>query len=159
MVDHHATPRALPCGCARRDVHRPCRRPDASRVTGQCSVSRAPLTSCRKQCSDSRAPLSEVSWPGTDADPRVRGHARRLTFGSGRPAVTPCSVELVRTVTKRRWRVALDVAIGLFLAFTVVAGTLETRSYWELAAGLAVVLGSVATARRHPAVSLGIALA
>ncbi len=62
-------------------------------------------------------------------------------------------------MTKRRWRAALDVAVGLFLAFTVVVGTLETRSYWELAGGLAVVLGSVATARRYPAVSLGIALA
>ncbi|WP_410644138.1 sensor histidine kinase [Amycolatopsis sp. lyj-346] len=65
----------------------------------------------------------------------------------------------MRTVTKRRWQGALDVAIGLFLAFTVVVGTLESRSYWELAGGLAVVAGSVATARRYPAVSLGIALA
>ena len=53
---------------------------------------------------------------------------------------------------------ALDVLLGLFLAFTVVAGTVETRSWWELAAGLAVVAGSVATARRYPVVSLGIAL-
>ncbi|SEB32338.1 Signal transduction histidine kinase [Amycolatopsis tolypomycina] len=62
-------------------------------------------------------------------------------------------------VTKRRWRVALDVAIGVFLAFTVVVGTLESRSYWELAGGLAVVVGSVGTARRYPTVSLGVALA
>jgi signal transduction histidine kinase len=55
--------------------------------------------------------------------------------------------------------VVLDVALGLFLAFTVVAGTVETRSYWELAGGLAVVVASVATARRYPVVSLGIALA
>ncbi len=53
----------------------------------------------------------------------------------------------------------LDVAVGLFLAFTVVVGTLDTRFYWELAGGLVVVAGSVATARRYPAVSLGIALA
>jgi signal transduction histidine kinase len=55
--------------------------------------------------------------------------------------------------------VVLDVLLGLFLAFTVVAGTLDTPSYWELAGGLAVVAGSVATARRYPAVSLGLALA
>jgi signal transduction histidine kinase len=55
--------------------------------------------------------------------------------------------------------VALDVALGLFLAFVVVVGTVETRSYGELAVGLAVVAGSVVTARRYPAVSLGIALA
>ncbi|KDN23407.1 sensor histidine kinase [Amycolatopsis rifamycinica] len=65
----------------------------------------------------------------------------------------------MRTVTKRRWQGALDVAVGLFLAFVVFVGTLESRSYWELACGLAVVAGSVATARRYPAVSLGIALA
>ncbi|WP_329051551.1 histidine kinase [Amycolatopsis sp. NBC_01488] len=65
----------------------------------------------------------------------------------------------MREVTKRRWRVALDVALGLFLAFIVAAGTVETRSYWELAGGLAVVAGSVATARRYPVVSLGVALA
>ncbi|MFB9688528.1 sensor histidine kinase [Amycolatopsis plumensis] len=65
----------------------------------------------------------------------------------------------MRTVTKRRWQVALDVALGVFLAFIVVVGTLGTRSYWELAGGLAVVAGSVVTARRYPAVSLGIALA
>jgi signal transduction histidine kinase len=53
----------------------------------------------------------------------------------------------------------LDVGVGLFLAFTVVVGTLDTRSYGELAAGLAVVAGSVLTARRYPAVSLGVALA
>jgi signal transduction histidine kinase len=53
----------------------------------------------------------------------------------------------------------LDVGVGLFLAFTVVVGTLGTRSYGELAGGLAVVLGSVVTARRYPAVSLGVALA
>lgn len=62
-------------------------------------------------------------------------------------------------MTKRGWQTALDVAIGLFLAFIVVAGTLESRSYGELAGGLAVVAGSVATARRYPALSLGIALA
>ncbi|MER6794578.1 hypothetical protein [Amycolatopsis mediterranei] len=61
-------------------------------------------------------------------------------------------------MTKRRWQTALDVAVGLFLAFIVVAGTLESRSYGELAGGLVVVAGSVATARRYPAVSLGIAL-
>ncbi|WP_206791137.1 sensor histidine kinase [Amycolatopsis sp. MtRt-6] len=65
----------------------------------------------------------------------------------------------MRAVTKRRWQVVLDVAVGVFLAFTVVAGTVEARSYWELAGGLAVVAGSVATARRYPAVSLGVALA
>ncbi|MBE8520777.1 sensor histidine kinase [Amycolatopsis sp. H6(2020)] len=54
---------------------------------------------------------------------------------------------------------ALDVALGLFLAFTVVVGTLDSRSYWELAGGLLVVAGSVVTARRYPAVSLGVALA
>ncbi len=53
----------------------------------------------------------------------------------------------------------LDVVVGLFLAFTVVVGALGTRSYGELAGGLVVVAGSVATARRYPAVSLGIALA
>ncbi|MEV6447665.1 histidine kinase [Amycolatopsis sp. NPDC051716] len=65
----------------------------------------------------------------------------------------------MRAVTKRRWRAVLDVAVGLFLAFTVVVGTLDTRSCWELAGGLVVVAGSVATARRYPAVSLGVALA
>ncbi|WP_103343678.1 sensor histidine kinase [Amycolatopsis sp. CA-126428] len=65
----------------------------------------------------------------------------------------------MRAGTKRRWRAVLDVAVGLFLAFTVVVGTLDTRFYWELAGGLVVVAGSVATARRYPAVSLGIALA
>ncbi len=54
---------------------------------------------------------------------------------------------------------ALDVALGLFLAFTVVVGTLDARSYAELVGGLVVVAGSVVTARRYPAVSLGIALA
>jgi len=54
---------------------------------------------------------------------------------------------------------ALDVALGVFLAFIVVAGTLDSRSYGELAGGLAVVAGAVGTARRYPAVSLGIALA
>ncbi|MEU0796341.1 histidine kinase [Amycolatopsis sp. NPDC005961] len=62
----------------------------------------------------------------------------------------------MREVTKRRWRVVLDVLPGLFLAFTVVVGA---PSYWELAGGLVVVAGSVVTARRYPAVSLGIALA
>ncbi|MGK3205964.1 sensor histidine kinase [Amycolatopsis sp. MEPSY49] len=65
----------------------------------------------------------------------------------------------MREVTKRRWRVVLDVLLGLFLAFIVATDTVGSRSYWELAGGLAVVAGSVATARRHPAVSLGIALA
>ncbi|UOX86053.1 histidine kinase [Amycolatopsis sp. FBCC-B4732] len=65
----------------------------------------------------------------------------------------------MREVTKRRWRVVLDVGLGLFLGFVVVAGTIESRSYWELAGGLAVVAGTVATSRRHPVVSLGIALA
>ncbi|MEU5260465.1 histidine kinase [Amycolatopsis sp. NPDC021455] len=65
----------------------------------------------------------------------------------------------MREVTKRRWRVVLDVALGLFLAFVVAAGTLETRFYGELVVGLVVVAGAVATARRYPAVSLGIALA
>ncbi|MDS0139119.1 MULTISPECIES: histidine kinase [unclassified Amycolatopsis] len=65
----------------------------------------------------------------------------------------------MRTVTKRRWQVALDVALGLFLAFTVVVGTLDARSYAELVGGLLVVAGSVVTARRYPALSLGIALA
>ncbi|MEV7099275.1 histidine kinase [Amycolatopsis sp. NPDC051045] len=65
----------------------------------------------------------------------------------------------MREVTKRRWRWVLDVGVGLFLAFTVVVGTLESRSYGELAGGLAVVAGSVATARRYPALSLGVALA
>ncbi|GAB3156040.1 histidine kinase [Amycolatopsis stemonae] len=65
----------------------------------------------------------------------------------------------MREVTKRRWRVALDVLLGLFLAFIVATDTVGTRSWWELAGGLAVVAGSVATARRYPVVSLGIALA
>lgn len=51
----------------------------------------------------------------------------------------------------------LDVALGLFLAFTVVADAVGERT-WELVAGLAVVAGSVATARRYPVVSFGIAL-
>ena len=54
---------------------------------------------------------------------------------------------------------ALDVALGLFLAFIVVAGTVEKRAYGELVVGLVVVAGAVVTARRYPAVSLGIALA
>jgi signal transduction histidine kinase len=62
-------------------------------------------------------------------------------------------------VTKRKWRVVLDVALGLFLAFVVATGTVESGSYWELAGGLAVVTGSVVTARRYPVVSLAIALA
>ncbi|SFW92323.1 Signal transduction histidine kinase [Amycolatopsis australiensis] len=53
----------------------------------------------------------------------------------------------------------LDVLLGLFLAFIVASDTVGSRSYGELAAGLAVVAGSVATARRYPVVSLGIALA
>lgn len=53
----------------------------------------------------------------------------------------------------------LDVLLGLFLAFVVASDTVGSRSYWELAGGLAVVAGSVATARRYPAVSLGVALA
>ncbi|MGW5723273.1 sensor histidine kinase [Amycolatopsis sp. NPDC003865] len=65
----------------------------------------------------------------------------------------------MREVTKRRWRVVLDLLLGLFLAFIVASDTVGSRSYWELAGGLAVVAGSVATARRYPAVSLGIALA
>ncbi|WP_027945263.1 sensor histidine kinase [Amycolatopsis taiwanensis] len=65
----------------------------------------------------------------------------------------------MREVTKRRWRLVLDVLLGLFLVFTVVSDAAATRSAWELAGGLAVVAGSVATARRCPAVSLGIALA
>ncbi|MCR6487683.1 histidine kinase [Amycolatopsis sp. OK19-0408] len=63
----------------------------------------------------------------------------------------------MREVTKRRWRVVLDVALGLFLAFIVVTDAVGERT-WELVAGLVVVAGSVATARRHPTVSLGIAL-
>jgi signal transduction histidine kinase len=74
-------------------------------------------------------------------------------------AETACSVGSVREVTKRGWRVVLDVAVGLFLAFVVVSDTIGTRSFWELAGGLAVVAGSAGTARRHPLVSLGIALA
>ncbi|WIV58230.1 sensor histidine kinase [Amycolatopsis nalaikhensis] len=65
----------------------------------------------------------------------------------------------MREVTKRRWRVVLDVLLALFLAFTVVSDSVTTRSAWELTGGLAVVAASVATARRYPAVSLGIALA
>ncbi|MEQ0562179.1 histidine kinase [Amycolatopsis sp. NEAU-NG30] len=65
----------------------------------------------------------------------------------------------MQEVTKRRWRVVLDVALGAFLAYVVVAGTLDTRSYGELACGLVIVAASVVTARRYPAVSLGIALA
>ncbi|QKV75971.1 sensor histidine kinase [Amycolatopsis sp. Hca4] len=65
----------------------------------------------------------------------------------------------MRTVTKRRWRVALDVLLGLFLAYSVISDTVNARSWWEIAGGLAVVAGSVATARRYPVVSLGIALA
>ncbi|MFJ9784611.1 sensor histidine kinase [Amycolatopsis sp. NPDC101161] len=65
----------------------------------------------------------------------------------------------MREVTKRRWRAVLDVLLGLFLAFIVATDTVGSRSYWELAAGLAVVAGSVATARRYPTVSLGIAAA
>lgn len=52
-----------------------------------------------------------------------------------------------------------DVLLGLVLAYSVVSDTVNTRSVWEVAGGLAVVLGSVATARRFPVVSLGIALA
>jgi len=52
----------------------------------------------------------------------------------------------------------LDVALGLFLAFTVVTDSGAPRPVLELVGGLAVVVGSVATARRYPAVSLGIAL-
>ncbi|EOD67430.1 two-component system histidine kinase [Amycolatopsis vancoresmycina DSM 44592] len=52
-----------------------------------------------------------------------------------------------------------DVLLGLFLAFVVVADTVNIRSPWEIVGGLAVVVGSVATARRYPVVSLGIALA
>ncbi len=62
-------------------------------------------------------------------------------------------------MTKRKWRVVLDVALGLFLAFVVATGTVGSGSYWELAGGVAVVIGSTATARRYPVVSLGIALA
>jgi signal transduction histidine kinase len=65
----------------------------------------------------------------------------------------------VREVTKRRWRVVFDVLLGLFLASVVVTDAVNMRSGWEVAGGLAVVAGSVVTARRHPAVSLGIALA
>jgi signal transduction histidine kinase len=54
--------------------------------------------------------------------------------------------------------VVLDVALGLFLAFTVVTDTGAPRPVWELVGGLAVVVGSVATARRYASVSLGIAL-
>lgn len=50
-----------------------------------------------------------------------------------------------------------DVALGLFLAFIVVVDASGQRT-WELVAGLVVVAGSVATARRYPAVSLGVAL-
>lgn len=53
----------------------------------------------------------------------------------------------------------LDVLLGVFLAFIVATDTVGSRSWWELAGGLAVVVGSVATARRYPVVSLGIALA
>lgn len=65
----------------------------------------------------------------------------------------------MQEVTKRRWRVALDVLQGVFLAFIVATDTVGSGSWWELAGGLAVVAGSVATARRYPVVSLGIALA
>ncbi|MET8853830.1 histidine kinase [Amycolatopsis sp. NPDC004625] len=65
----------------------------------------------------------------------------------------------MREVVKRRWRVGFDVLLGLFLAFVVVSDTVNARSPWEIAGGLAVVAGSVATARRYPVVSLGIALA
>jgi signal transduction histidine kinase len=53
--------------------------------------------------------------------------------------------------------VVFDVALGLFLAFVVVADAVDERT-WELVAGLVVVAGSVATARRLPVVSLGVAL-
>jgi signal transduction histidine kinase len=65
----------------------------------------------------------------------------------------------VREVTKRGWRVVFDAFLALFLAFIVVSDTVDVRAYWEMAGGFAVVLGSVATARRFPVVSLGIALA
>ena len=65
----------------------------------------------------------------------------------------------MREVTKRGWRVVFDAVLALFLAFIVVSDTVEARAYWEMAGGFAVVLGSVVTARRHPVVSLGIALA
>lgn len=52
-----------------------------------------------------------------------------------------------------------DVLLALFLAYSVVSDTVNARSVWEVAGGLAVVVGSVATARRYPVVSLGIALA
>ncbi|WP_326955730.1 sensor histidine kinase [Amycolatopsis sp. NBC_01286] len=64
----------------------------------------------------------------------------------------------MQEVTRRRWRVVFDAVLALFLAFIVVSDTVDTRAYWEMAGGFAVVLGSVATARRHPVVSLGIAL-
>ncbi|WP_103348216.1 sensor histidine kinase [Amycolatopsis sp. CA-128772] len=65
----------------------------------------------------------------------------------------------MREVAKRRWRVVFDVLLGLFLAFGIVTDTVDIRSPWETVGGLAVVVGSVATARRYPVVSLGIALA
>lgn len=52
----------------------------------------------------------------------------------------------------------LDVALALFLAFVVVGDTLQNPNRWELIGGLAVVAGSVATARKYPAVSFGIAM-
>ncbi|MEA5364288.1 histidine kinase [Amycolatopsis sp., V23-08] len=65
----------------------------------------------------------------------------------------------MQEVTKRRWRVVLDVTLALFLAFIVVSDTVQARAYGEMAGGFAVVLVSVATARRHPVVSLAVALA
>ena len=54
---------------------------------------------------------------------------------------------------------ALDVALGLFLASIVVSDAWRNPVPWELIGGLTVVAVSVATARRYPVVSLGVAMA
>jgi len=65
----------------------------------------------------------------------------------------------MREVTRRRWRAALDVGLGLFLALIVISDAWRNPVPWELVGGLAVVVVSVATARRYPLVSLGVAMA
>ncbi len=54
---------------------------------------------------------------------------------------------------------ALDVGLGLVLAFIVVSDAVSNPLPWELIGGLVVVAVSVATARRYPLVSLGVAMA
>src|SRR5689334_6066687 len=60
----------------------------------------------------------------------------------------------MKEVTRRRWRVVLDVLLWIFLSGVVAIDASNNPNPWELIFGLAATTVSVAAWRRLPAVSL-----